>query len=72
MNNFQKNGLPSRKTIIQKRNITLDSSNNVLQPNKLKTDRIITNNLYKEHNKNRIQKINNGNTLMNKSWNTKG
>ena len=71
MDGLNRNGLTNRTPLIPKRNMTLGSQNNVLQPNKLKTSRLITNELYKEQRMSRVQNINN-NGLMNKGWRTKG
>ncbi len=72
MDGLNRNGLPNRTPLIPKRNMTLGSQNNVLQPNKLKTSRLITNELYKEQRMSRVQNVNNNNGLMNKGWRTKG
>lgn len=72
MDKLQRNGLGNRTPLIPKRNTTLNSINNVLQPNTLKTNRTVTSELYNQHHKNRIQNINNGNNSVNRGWGNKG
>ena len=72
MDSLKRNGLNIKPNPIQPRNTTLGANNNVLTPNKLKTSRLITNNLYNEQRQNRVQNINTGNNSINRGWNTRG
>lgn len=71
MDNLKRNGLGPRPSMIPKRNTTLNSENNVLQPNAFKTNRLVTRELYNEQKNNRIQNINNGNGPFNNRWGNK-
>ncbi len=60
MDSLKKNTLPSRSPSLPKRNITLGSKNNVLQPNIVKKEKNLTGQMYNQYKSNRAFNIQRG------------